>query len=420
MKKILSIVLVAVMLLACAIPAMAEGTTITLMANANDAAKSYFTAIIDMYEAETGNKVDVIKIDPDNFDTVATAKFATGDIPDIFQHFNDSNINNYNVAENFMYLNDQPWADDLTSGAMAYSTDSEGNLLGLPFWESSVSGMFYNKKIFEENGLTIPTTQQEFNDLCDALLAAGIQPICFPTNGCSWFYQFAMDPIFADDGGELLAKLNSNQITYKDIPQMTAMCEWFKMAADKGWFGDLYLTDGWSDITVLMGTGEAAMTLIWDTWMYTDLDESYGYVKEDFGIMPMFLGTADEGTYEGGNLNMLMVNKNSENVETVLEFLEFCMNPDNYNKAFEGMATVAVFKGETANVQSVMVTEAIESVEALQRVSTANPKIIGYTQGETGSAFQELFMGNVDVAGCLDLLDSYRIATCTAMGIEGF
>ncbi len=31
------------------------------------------------------------------------------------------------------------------------------------------------------------------------------------------FYQFGMDPIFADE--ELLEKLNTNQITYAEIPE---------------------------------------------------------------------------------------------------------------------------------------------------------------------------------------------------------
>ena len=140
MKKALSLVLVLMLCAMMAVPAMAEAVTISIMANANDGAKSYFQSILKQYEEETGNKIDLISIDPDNFDTVATSKFATGDIPDILQHFNDSNLNNYNVAENFYYLNDQPWVGDLTSGALAYSSDGEGNLLGLPFWESSVSG----------------------------------------------------------------------------------------------------------------------------------------------------------------------------------------------------------------------------------------------------------------------------------------
>ena len=419
-KNLICLLLAVVLTLVCAAPVLADGETITLMANANDAAKGYMTSIIEQYEEATGNKIDLLGQDPDNFDKVATSKFATGDIPDVFQHFNDSNMNNYNVPANFMYLNDQPWVSDLTQGALDYASDGDGNLLGLPFWESSVSGCFYNKAIFEELGLEPATTQEEFNTLCDTLVEEGYIPLCWPAGDCNWMYQFALDPVFADDGGEKLEKINKNEITYADIPEVQAMAEWVQMAAGRGWFGDTYLTDGWSDITVLMGTGEAVMTLIWDTWFYTDFDEGYDYVKEDFGIMPVFMGTCDEGTYEGGNLNMLMVNKNGANVDAVLDFLNFCATADHYNTAFADYATVSVFNGQTANIQSVMVTEAIDSINELQRTSTANPKIIGYTQNETGKAIQEMLMGNVDPAGAVKLMDDYRIASAKALGVEGF
>ncbi|MDO4547602.1 MAG: ABC transporter substrate-binding protein [Clostridia bacterium] len=420
MKKLTTLILALILATACLAPAVAQGETITLMGNATDLAKSYMTSIISQYEQATGNKIDLISIDGTNFDTIATSKFATGDIPDIFQHFNDSNMNNYDVPNNFLYLNDQPWVSDLTQGAIEYSTDGDGNLLGLPYWESSVSGCFYNKTLFAELGLEPATNQAEFDELCQALTDNGHIAICWPTNGCSWMYQFALDPIFADDGGEKLERLNRNEIKYADIPEVKQMAEWVKMAADAGWFGYSYLTDGWSDITVLLGTGEAAMMYIWDTWFYTDFDESYGYTKDDFGIMPIFMGTCDEGTYEGGNLNMLMVNKNGSKVDLALEFLNFCATSEHYNEAFAGIATVSVFNNQTANIQSTMVTEAIDSINALQRTSTANPKIIGYTQPETGSAIQELLLGNVDADGCVNLMDEYRIATAKALGIEGF
>ena len=396
-----------------------EGVTLTLMGNANDLSKNYMESIFDQYEEATGNKLEFVSIEDSNFDTVATSKFATGDIPDLFMHFNNSTLNNYDVANNFYYMNDEAWVSDLTDGAKEYIQDSEGNLLGLPFWECSVSGMYYNKKMFDELGLKPATTQAEFDTLCQKLKDAGKTAICWPAGGCNWMYQFGMDPIFADQP-ELLEKINKNEITYSDIPEVANMVTWIKDAAEKGWFGESYLTDGWSDMSAIMGAGEAAMIPIWDTWFYTDFDEGYDYVKEDFGLMPVFMNTADEGTFEGGNMYMLMANKNSDKLEAALDFIEFCATPQNYNKAFDGVSTVSVFKGQTTNIQSQMVTDAADAIAKLQRTSTAEPKIIGYTQPETASAVQELFLGNVDVAGCVKLMDEYRMASAKALGTPGF
>lgn len=395
------------------------GVTLTVMGNANDLSKSYMTSIFDQYEEATGNKLDIVAIEDGSFDTVATSKFATGDIPDVFIHFNNSNLNNYDVPNNFYYMNDEKWVSDLTDGARDYCLDSSGNILGLPFWESSISGCYYNKTMLDELGLKPATNQAEFEKLCEDLKKAGKTAICWPAGGCNWMYQFGLDPVFADNA-DLLEKINKNEIKYSDIPEVSKMVQWVKDAADKGWFGESYLTDGWSDISPIMGTGEAAMVFIWDTWFYTDFDEGYDYTKDDFALMPVFMNTADQGTYEGGNLNMMMLNKNGENLEAAREFLNFCATADNYNKAFDGVSTVSCFKGQTTNIQSAMVTDAADSISKCQRTSTAEPKIIGYTQNETGSAIQELLMGNVDVAGCVALMDEYRMNSAKALGTPGF
>ena len=400
-------------------PEYAGGVTLTLMGNAKDLSKPYMERIISLYEEKTGNTIDMIALEDSTFDTVAADKFAAGDIPDIFQHFNNSALNNFAVSDNFYYLNEEAWVSDLTLSAEAYSKDSEGNVLGLPFWESSVSGCYYNRTLFEELGLEPATTQAEFDELCEELMAAGVTPLCWPTVGCNWMYQFGLDPVFADDSS-LLVGINSNEITYRDIPAVKDMVRWLKDAADRGWFGSTYLTDNWNSISELVGSGEAGMVLIWDTWFSTDFDESYGYTAEDFSLMPVFLNTVEEGTYEGGNLNMLMVNRNGENLDTALEFLRFCADPQNYNEAFEGISTVSVFNGQTTHVQSHMVTDAMDSVNALQRASTTETKIIGYIQADTGEAIREMFLGNIDVEGCVERMDKSRIAAAKAMGTPGF
>ena len=160
-----------------------EPVTLTMMIQANNANLTYYQRMIAAYEEQTGNKIDVLGIDNDNFDTVATSKFATGDIPDIFVHHNNSALANYDPSNNFYTLNDQSWVGELTDEAYKNALDDNGNLLGLPFGENSISGFYYNKTILAELGLEPAETQEEF----DALLAefqaevreSGDSDICF-------------------------------------------------------------------------------------------------------------------------------------------------------------------------------------------------------------------------------------------------
>ena len=187
--------------------------TLTIMGKKSDLEKNYINSIFEQYQKATGNKLKIISVDDVDFETTASQKFAEGDAPDILMHFHNADLNRFDISNNFYYLNGESWVDDLTDSARAYCQDKEGNLLGLPFWESSVSGCYYNKTLLDSFGMKPASTQAEFDVLCQVLAEIGYTPICWPANGCTWMFQFGLDPIFADQP-DLLEQLNRNEITY--------------------------------------------------------------------------------------------------------------------------------------------------------------------------------------------------------------
>lgn len=387
------------------------GVTLTLYCNADDMAKPYMQKIISLWEEESGNKIDQQGLDTDNAETIALTKFTTGDIPDLYVHFGNSNLKNFNPEENFVDWTDAEWVSDIQDSVLPQATYND-KIIGLPFWEASNSGCFYNKKIFDELGISQPKTQEEFDKVCDKLLENDIQPI-YLAAADSWpiLYQFALDPVL-EEHPEYIEQLNAGELTYAEIPEFTSMCEWFLSAAEKGYFGKNFASDTWDYCSEVLGTGEAAMLFCWDTWFDTDYDsESYDYAGEDFGIMPVFMGTCEEGTYEGGNVNLMMANKNGDHIEEAKDFINFMSVPENYNQAFDGISTAAVFKGQTTNVNSTQYEENKDSVDQLIRASSAQPKIVGYNQGEGGKALLQLMSGDITVEECIKLIDDDRIAT---------
>ncbi len=392
--------------------------TLTLMGKKTDLAKNYMTRIFEQYEKETGNELEILAYEDEEFEEAAAKKAEEGDLPDLMMHFNNSDLEILQPEEHFYCMDGESWIDSLTPAAKAYCENPKGKIFGLPFWEMSVSGCYYNKTLLDSLGLKPASTQKEFDVLCQALADIGQTPICWPADGCGWMYQFGLDPVFADDP-ERLDKLNRNEASYADVPEVADMLEWLLGASARGWFGDSYMDIGWSDISPSINSGETAMVFIWDTWFYTDFEEGK-YTRDDFALMPVFMGTAEDGTYEGGNLNMLMARKDGEHLEEALGFLEFCADPDHYNAAFRGVATESVFQGQTTNIESDMVLDAEESVKEKQRVSTAEPGIVGYHTQDVCNAVTELMAGKTDVEGCIRLLDEYRVKEAKRQGAKGF
>ena len=385
-----------------------DANVLTLVGKKSDLGKNYLTRVFERYEDATGNELNIVAYDDEEYESVTSELFKEGDVPDLFLHFHNADLARFDIEDNFYYLNDEPWVEELTDSARAYCLDADGHLLGLPFWENSISGCYYNKTLLDSMGLNPAATQKEFDMLCQALTSTGYTPICWPAKGCSWMFQFGMDPIFADDP-DLLERLNANEITYADIPQMTDMVQWIADAAEKGWFGSGYMTTGWDEISPALTSGDAVMTFIWDTWFTTDLATDGKYGIDDFALMPVFMNTAPNGTYEGGNLNMMMVNKNSEKLSLALDFLAFCADEENCNAAFEGISTINCFKHQTSNIQSQMVLDAHDSLAANERVSTAASRITGYSADDMAAAFDMLLSGQVDVPECIAYMDQCRM-----------
>lgn len=393
--------------------------TLTLYGDAGNVQRPFMQKIIEMYEEETGNTIDVQGIESENFESVCLMKFQTGDVPDLFLHQGGYVLDAYNPEENFVDFSNSAWVSDVVDSVLP-TTMRNDIVYGLPFWEASYSGLIYNSKIFEELGIDLPKTQEEFNAVCEELMAAGVQPIYFPVKDV-WpmLYQYGMDPIFEDEN--LLEQLNSNQTTYAEIPEMSSMLEWYKMAAEQGYFGDDFATDTWDYCMEVLGEGEAAMMYLWDTWLYSDYDsEAYTYVADDFGLMPAFLNTTVDGTFEGPNCNLMLANKNSENVDAAIEFIEFMANPSNYNVAFDGFETAPVFKGQTTIKTTPQYTAASDWINQVGRASIANPEIIGFSLVDGGKYIQELLIGNIDVQECLEGMDTERVATAKSQKAPGF
>lgn len=209
--------------------------------SANDVKKPYIQNAIRQYEQASGNQIAIQAMDAGNFNEIVLKKYQIGAIPDLLMCFGGYELEAYNPAETFVDFQDAVWIDDLCEDVRKQA-QRDGHVYGHPFWEYATSGCLYNKKLFQECGLTVPKTQEEFGSVCETLLQKGIQPIYLPAkDSYALFPQFALDPVFADE--ELLERLNRNEIRYADIPEVRQMLEWYQESAASGYFGTDYMQD---------------------------------------------------------------------------------------------------------------------------------------------------------------------------------
>ena len=95
-------------------------------------------------------------------------------------------------------------ADTLVPGAI-----EQGSYNGKPYavnYSFTVFGLWYNKKLFDKNSWTIPTTWAEFTALLDKIKAAGITPFGFAGANASYYMVRAIMTSAAKIGTEQVLK----------------------------------------------------------------------------------------------------------------------------------------------------------------------------------------------------------------------
>ena len=151
-------------------------------------------------------------------DNMIKTRLATGEMADIFQ---------YNSGSLFQALRPTQTLTDLSGLAAAANiadvykpvVTADGKIYGVPYEAAMGGGIFYNTKIFDELGLEVPKTWEEFMANNEKIKAAGKVPIA-QTYRDTWtsqlfvladFYNVLAEvPTFADD-------YTANKVKYAKI-----------------------------------------------------------------------------------------------------------------------------------------------------------------------------------------------------------
>lgn len=175
--------------------------TVWIMEGTNPDAGPFFDEVATAFEEKTGATLDV-QFQPwasahDKF-TTAIAGGTTPDVAEVGTTWTPEFAEAGALVDLTDKVEDAGLADDLVSGLQEAGT-VDGSLYGMP-WYAGVRAFVYRTDLFEQAGLTPPTTWDELKETALALKAAYPDVTAWPIAGDS---QYGVMPFIWGAGGEV-------------------------------------------------------------------------------------------------------------------------------------------------------------------------------------------------------------------------
>ena len=200
-------------------------------------------------------------------------------------------------------------------------------------WQFDSRAIFYRKDLFEQAGIAVPTTWEEWLAAAQALHnpEEGIAGIAIPGKQGSYDTdQFYMTLALQAGGG--IADEEGNLAI--DSPENLAALEFEKQLVEcctaRG-------TASWSFTEVLRAfeQGKAAMAF-GGGWFIADIQKNAPQIFESTGILPVLVGPGGpEAAHIVSFANPWMIYKQTEHPEEAKTFLKWMMRPENLRRLYE-------------------------------------------------------------------------------------
>ena len=403
-----------------AVPVMAEDITLTFMAS-QDWIQDAEMELGEKFTEETGIKVDYQIVPSDQYENLLMTKLNTGECTDLFggQSSQFSIVNQFHVEENAVELTDESWAANVEPAA-AFELSVDGKLYGQPIQDvSAVWAVAYNRQIFEDLGLEIPTNYAELCDICDKLIEAGIIPI-YECVSDGWHHvcwtekaiaATAADPEYPD-------KLNKNEATFAGNEQLITLFSELKEMADKGYFGDNYMSNQYSDAPASIASGEYAMVLY-----NQGLGVEVNAVDPDFPVDN--IGYFVSPLCDDQNLNVnycgpsRFIYSGSANIDAAKQYLEFMASDESLAYMTENVGKFNQLPYLNApSAYSDVIQEFYDRYPDKVAVFQASVKYYNPAWMEIGADMSAMFLDEMTPEEVLEDIDKLRAEQAAAASDE--
>lgn len=311
-------------------------------------AKGTFSELAKKFEKENPN-IDIVVTNPPDSVTVLKTRVAKRDLPDVIGMGGDVSYAEISKAGALKDVSKDSALNDIQPAYIDMLKDisKQDKVYGIPY-AANANAVIYNKTIFKELGIEVPTTWEEFIAAAEKVKAAGKIPFYF-TFKDAWTALPAYNVLAANtQGDDFFKKLDKGD---------TKFAEGHKEAAEKL----LTLLEyghkdqngkAYNDGNVAFAKGESAMYLQ-GIWAIPEIKKANPNIE--VGVFPYPIG--DSKVVSGVDL-LLAQSATTEHPKEAKKFIEFLLSDENMK---EYLTQQNAFSAKTGIVQEAPELEGLKA-----------------------------------------------------------
>lgn len=317
----------------------AKGTELELFSTKAEN-KEILQQLVDEFNQQNPAAHIVINA-PADAGTVLKTRLAKNDIPDIIAVGGDNNYKELQGAGVLADLSGESFVGEVQESylQMVYDVNASGEqkAYGIPY-ATNASGVLYNVDKFNELGLRVPTTWDEFMDVAETIRAAGEVPFLMTlkdswTGLCPWN---SMAPDLQPEGFTDARLKNETTFagTHEEVGE--------KYLQILSYAQEDFMGLGYDDGNKAFANGEGVM-MINGNWAINQ----YKNANPDFNVDLFALPASNDASknYVTSGVDVLFAAADSENLEIAKKFIAFMLEKENAQKYIDDQFAFSAVKG---------------------------------------------------------------------------
>ncbi|WHY20451.1 extracellular solute-binding protein [Paenibacillus sp. G2S3] len=286
-------------------------------------AKATFDKLVAKFNEANPNIV-VSQVNPPDAETVLKTRAAKKDIPDVVGMGATDTYKTLSASGLFEDFTADPLAKNIQPAYVQMMKDLTGTdtLNALPF-SSNASGVIYNKAMFAEAGVTVPTTWDEFMAVAQKFKDSGKNAF-YLTFKDAWTTLTPFNSLTTIiKGNDFFKERTAGTVTFSDsfnevAEKLLKLTEY----GQKDIFGKNY-----NDGNTAFAKGESAMYLQ-GVWAIPEIVKANPSIELGVFPFPATNDAADNKVISGVD-TLLTVSKNTKHKEEAKKFIDFLLQPEN-------------------------------------------------------------------------------------------